>query len=94
MSKKKNPDISVELEQFCNALATAYQDWGDTARDAELDWWHAFNDHTDVNVYVVEGRIKVIASFLDEDKEIGKAKEVVVVDRRLKVNKPQRVGAW
>lgn len=83
--------VPVELEQFCNALATAYQDWGDTTSDAHQDWWHAFNDYTDVNVFVIEGRIKVIASFLDENKEIGTAQEVVVVDRKLK---PPAKNRW
>lgn len=78
--------ITKELRNFCEALLSLYEEVGDKNKDAELDWWHAYSDGIDVNVYVCEGIISVTAYYYTNG-EMQTQTETPILKKVLRKNK-------
>lgn len=77
--------ITPELKSFCSALVDIYESYGNTGKDACVDWWHGFGKDIDVNLCIEDGRLMVHAYRYNEDLDTRSG--VTVVNRRLRRRK-------
>jgi len=71
------------LEQFCKALADLYESATPRQGDDDFDWWYAFSDDVDVNVYVLDNHLRVTA-YACKDGYTNTDCYLQVVDKKLK----------
>ena len=73
-----------QLENFCEALASLYESELCTApEDTETDWWHAFNEDIDVNLWSDGERLLVSAYQYTEDG-LDTTTHTNIIDKQIK----------